>query len=213
MECIVVPVRQGSEEWEALRRCRITASRIGDVMARPDSKRYRQYRSQIVCELLGAEFENEDEPWFAHGKEMEPRALAAYQYRYNVRIKHDIFLIHHKYEWLGGSPDIITADEREGGEVKCRKLYKAYRAAREDIRKRLAAGKPACPPEHRWQIQTGMWLTGLDSWWYINYYENEKDGRRKLHRVLIERDDKIIAQMEKRCVAFMKECYELAGLA
>ena len=49
----------------------------------------------------------------------------------------------------------------------------------------------------------------------VNYYEGpELDGhpQRLLHRVAIPRDDELIDNMELRCLAFIRECYEIAGL-
>ena len=53
MDCRIVKVEQGSDEWLALRRSRVTASRLADVMAKPDTKRYQKYRREKVLELLG----------------------------------------------------------------------------------------------------------------------------------------------------------------
>ena len=53
MDCKIIKVEQGSDEWLALRRSRITASRLADVMADPKTKRYQQYRREKVLELLG----------------------------------------------------------------------------------------------------------------------------------------------------------------
>lgn len=211
MECQIVQVRQGSDDWDALRRCRITASRLGDVMAGRQTKRYTEYRKQLVLEMNGVEFENKDEPWFAHGKALEPRALAAYEWRYNQKLLHDIMLIHHKYDWLSASPDFMTTDFSEGGEIKCRKMYQTYSDVVSKIEHMESQKKHSVPTEHRFQVQGAMWLTGLDSWWYVNYYENEKSGTRKLHRVLVQRDEDLIARMERRCIEFMIEVRELSG--
>ncbi len=202
MDCEVVYVDQRSDKWRALRHGRLTASRLGDVMAGKRTKRYRSYQTQKVLELAGAEFADRNEPWFAHGRDMEPRAIDAAQYKFGWNIRTDIFLIHHKYDWLSCSPDGMLNDMREGVEFKCRKVYAEYTKAREK----------GLEPTHRWQVQAAMWLTGLDSWWYLNYYEHAADGTRKLSRVLVPRDDQLIAKMETRCLEFMDEVNGLAGL-
>ena len=56
-----------------------------------------------------------------------------------------------------------------------------------------------------------MWLTGLDHWWYVNYYES-KQGDVRIGRAPVPRDQKLIDQMEEWCVTFMTEVYEAAGL-
>lgn len=215
MDCRIINVKQGSDEWLELRRCRITCSRLADVMAKPTTKRYIGYRAEKVKELLGHKAAEENPEWAQHGKENEPRALAAYEWRHQVDIDHDVFLIANEYEWLSCSPDLLHLPKYdEGGEVKCRQLYKNYREY-----KRLAEdkeGKIDCiPAADRHQVQGAMWLTGFEHWWYVNYYigSNLEGGlTQKLHRVAVPRNQKLIDDMEIRCLSFMKECYELAGL-
>ena len=236
MDCKIIEVEQGSDAWLNLRRCRITASRLGDVMAAPSTKRYADYQTQIAQELSGIEQPEKDSPWFAHGKEMEPRALAAYDWKYKEEmggksLVHDVFLVHHEYDWLGCSPDglvpiykptddpdvsIFTGDYSAGVEVKCRALYKNYRqeTQKADHFELIDATK-SVSPAYRFQVQGAMWVTGLESWFMVNYYEGpDLDGapQRKLHRVEIPRDDELIDKMELRCLAFIHECYEIAGL-
>jgi len=220
MDCNIIEVEQGSDEWLELRRCRITCSRLGDVMAKPTTQRYQDYQTQIAQELSGIEIPEEDSPWFAHGKEMEPRALAAYEWKHKDDIGtgsliHDVFLVHNEYDWFGCSPDGLYPDHSEGIEVKCRALYKNYRKEVQMAEHFELINPLKCvSPEYRFQVQGAMWLTGLDSWWYVNYYEGpDLDGepQRKLHRVEIPRDEELINKMELRCLVFIRECYEIAG--
>ena len=51
--CKIVSVKQDSDDWLDLRRNRITCSRLGDVMAKPTTKRYQQYQREKVREMLG----------------------------------------------------------------------------------------------------------------------------------------------------------------
>lgn len=225
MDCKIVKVEQGSDEWLALRRSRITASRLGDVMAKPDTKRYTKYRREKVLELLGHENVEESPEWARHGRENEPKAIAGYEWRYETDVEHNVFLISKKYAWLGASPDMLhivdpmppEATEPEyddGGEIKCRAMFKNYKAAR-DQAERYQGMTQAVPACDRHQIQGNMWLTGWNRWWYINFYigDNLEGGMtQKIHRVSVARDQKLIDAMEIRCLKFMTECYEMAGL-
>ena len=220
MDCKIELVEQGSDAWLNLRRCRITCSRLGDVMANPKTGRYQDYQTQIAQELNGIEQEEEEAPWFAHGKALEPRALAAYEWKYKQEIGtepllHDVFLVHNEYDWLGCSPDALYPDHSEGVEVKCRELYKNYRHnVQLADHFELIDARKCVAPNYRFQVQGAMWLTGFDSWWYVNYYEGEDfegEPQRRLHRVEIPRDQELIDKMELRALAFIRECYEIAG--
>lgn len=216
MDCKIITVEQGSDEWLALRRNRITCSRLADVMANPDTKRYKQYRQEKVLELLGNKDVEETPQWANHGKENEPKALAAYEWKYKLDVEHDLFLISDKYDWLAGSPDLLhLPDYLQGGEIKCRALFKNYKKYRQLAESYKGTFK-ACPAQDRHQVQGAMMLTGFKFWWYINYYigDNlEGDMAQKIHRVSVPRDDKLISMMETRCQQFILECYEGAGLA
>ena len=215
MDCRIVTVEQGSDEWLALRRNRVTCSRLADVMAKPTTKRYQQYQREKIQEMLGYHNVEETPEWAHHGKLNEPRAIGAYEWQNNIDVEHDIFLISDKYDWLAGSPDLLhLPDYDDGGEIKCRALYKNYRKYRA-LAEKYEGTTRACPAENRHQVQGHMMLTGFPRWGFINYYiGTDLDGGmvQKLHHVWIPRDDKLIAQMEERCVEFMHECYEEAGL-
>lgn len=215
MDCRIIEVEQGSEEWLDLRRTRITCSRLSDVMAKKDTKRYIQYQQEKIKELLGHRSVEQTPEWASHGKENEPRALVSYEFKFETEVAHDLFLISNQYDWLSCSPDLIhLPDYDEGGEIKCRKLYKNYRKYRQDCMDN--AGSPnACPPENRHQVQGAMWVTGMSRWWFVNYYigSDQAGGMaQKIHRVSVPRNQKIIDMMEARCLEFMNECYKGAGL-
>jgi hypothetical protein len=185
-------------------------------MGKKDTKRYTKYREEKVKELLGHKQVEESPEWAAHGKENEPRAMMAYEYQNEVAIEHNVFLIHNDYDWLSCSPDFFhLPDYTEGGEIKCRELYKNYRNFRQ-----LAVDKEGTtnclPASDRHQVQGAMWLTGFTHWWYVNYYiGSDLAGgmAQKLHRIAVPRNQKLIDMMEVRCLEFMSECYERAGLA
>lgn len=215
MDFRIVDVEQGSDEWLDLRRTRITCSRLADVMAKKTTKRYIKYREEKVKELLGHKGVEETPEWATHGKENEPRALAAYEYQHEIEVAHDLFLISNEYDWLSCSPDLLhLPDYDEGGEIKCRALYKNYRKYRQ-LATDQQGSTNACPPENRHQVQGAMWITGLPRWGFINYYigsDLEGGMTQKLHHVWIPRDQRLIDLMEVRCLEFMTECYERAGL-
>jgi len=215
MDCRIVRVKQSSDEWLDLRRTRITCSRLADVCAGKETKRYKQYLREKVLELLGNKGVEETPEWAEHGKENEPRALAGYEWRYEVEVEHDLFLISNKYDWLSCSPDLMhLPDYMQGGEIKCRALYKNYRKFKLEAIEHQGTTRlvPACD---RHQVQGAMWVTGLLSWYYVNFYygsDLEQGLAQKIHRAMAPRDQKLIQHMEERCIEFMKECYHRAGL-
>jgi hypothetical protein len=212
MLCQIVEVEQNSDEWLALRRGRINVSRLGDVMAKPSTKRFKQYHEEKVLELLG-HTEVEDNPeWYRHGRDMEPRALGRYDWKYGTEGLHNLYLIHGEYRWLGYSPDWIDKEYTEAAEFKSRKYYRGYREEMKRLDRQETPAKLA-PASNRHQIQGGVWMTGFQGLWYVNYYEDQRDGTWNIDRVWIPRDQKLIDAMEERCLEFITSCYEAASVA
>jgi len=215
VECRIVQVEQGSDEWLDLRRTRITASSLKKVMAKKDTKAYTGYMQEIVLELLGNKNVEQTPEWAREGREMEPKALAGYQWRFEQQLEHNVFLIHKEHDWLAASPDFLHMPEYdEGGEMKIRKLYKNYRTTVANCEQ--YKGETRCiPAADRHQVQGAMWMTGYKFWWYVNYYigDDLEGGQvQKIHRIPVPRDDELIERMEERAIEFMKECYERAEL-
>jgi len=224
MDCRVVHTIQGGDDgqWDELRLRRITASRVADVMAKPDSKRHLKYRHQLTMELLGHSEQEESPEWFRHGREMEPRGLARYAWKYDEELDHDVFLIHKDYDWMAASPDSLQMTNgryKQGLEMKCRKLYKEYKEAVARQKKFAESDRlKMIEPGYRFQVQTCMWLTGFDHWWYVNYYEVKNQhgfptGDYKLTRCPVPRDQKLIDEIKEACILFYAECVKSAGLA
>ena len=180
------------------------------------TKRYTQYQREKVREMLGYREQQELTPaWADHGKENEPRAIGAYEWKYELDVEHNVFLVSNKYDWLAGSPDMLHKPRfDEGLEIKCRELYKNYRKYRNLAEKHEGTPK-ACPAENRHQLQGFNMLTGFKRWGFVNYYigSNLEGGMtQRLHRVWVPRDEALIEAMEERAKRFIAECYEEAGL-
>jgi hypothetical protein len=222
MDCRLIHCEQGTDQWDALRRGRVTASRIGDIMAKPGSKRHEGYKRELTLELLGHTDAEDSPEWFRHGREQEPRALAYYEWKYGEKLDHDVFLIHKDYDWLSCSPDglgVMNGIYGGGMELKCRNLYKNYSAAIKRAKKFADTDRLKCiEPGYRWQVQTSMWLTGWDHWWYVNYYEVKNQhghptGEKKIGRCPIPRDQSLIDEIEEAAVLFYADCLERAQLS
>jgi putative phage-type endonuclease len=113
---------QGSDEWFAARLGRVTASRIGDVLAKTKSgwgaSRY-SYMGELIAErLTGRPNESFTTTAMQWGKDNEAKARAAYEFKYDKVVTEVGFIEHPRFEGLAGaSPDGLV----ENGliEIKC----------------------------------------------------------------------------------------------
>jgi putative phage-type endonuclease len=113
---------QGSDEWFAARLGRVTASRIGDVLAKTKTgwgaSRY-SYMGELIAEkLTGRPNESFTTSAMQWGKDNEVKARAAYEFKYDKVVCEIGFIEHPRFEGLAGaSPDGLIDDGLI--EIKC----------------------------------------------------------------------------------------------
>lgn len=110
---------QGTQEWHLERLGRVTASRISDVMMKPTTAGYQNYRAQLVCErLTGQPTESFTSPAMQHGTETEPQARAFYEMAMGCEVVEVGFIQHPTLAMSGASPDGLVGDDSLV-EIKC----------------------------------------------------------------------------------------------
>ena len=109
-------IKQGTPEWHAQRLGHVTASRIGDVMAKgragADSSTRKNYLCQLLAERLTGQAQetiiNSAMKW---GTENEPIARLAYEAETGNSVT-EVGMIHHsEILFSGASPDGLVGDE------------------------------------------------------------------------------------------------------
>lgn len=206
MDCKLVEVKQNSEEWEELRRGRVTASCMRNVMAKKTTKAYQDYRQQIAMELLGFEDHQADAHWAEHGRQGEPFARGAYCWKLGCEVTPDVFCIHKDYDWLAASPDgLVLPDYERAIEIKCRRELRTWLKKVGD-QERLGR----IDPTYKAQVQAQIWIMGLPSIDYVEFWQDPEGVSSKMRVKTVARDEEYIAKMEERAIEFMIECYKLA---
>jgi len=194
---------QGSEQWHKKRSCHITASRFGDVMANPKTKRYKNYMLEKVNELSGAPYMSDDAPWFKHGKVLEPFARERYDFEMSLQGQSEVeqvfFFTHSEYDYIGCSPDGKIGDLK-GIEIKCSESHSAY----------LKNAKETMPAKFKPQVQGQIWICNYDSVDFITFFR-DPDERLKdeINIVNVKPDLEYIKKLEKRCVQFWAEVQKM----
>lgn len=184
------------DEWKQKRSVRITASRFGDILARPSSKRYRYYMEDMIDSLNGNEKIPKITPWFDHGREMEDEAIGYYEWELDTSVErfgcdNPKLFIHPKYDFIGCSPD--CKDGLGGAEFKCHVSFIEFEKAR----------LSGIPSKVIPQVQGTLWILDAPWWNYVSYYRNEDKRLIHIHRV--GPDLKYQQKLEKACLSFWKE--------
>lgn len=99
----IISPDQGTQEWLAMRRDKITASDGGAVV---DVNKHEAPYKFLVKKLLPSTFSGN--MYTHHGKKFEKIATSIYEFRLNVTVDEYGLLGHPKYKFLGASPDGIV---------------------------------------------------------------------------------------------------------
>lgn len=115
-------MEQRTDEWIAARLGKVTASRMGDLMARTKSgygASRANYMAELVCErLTGVKTEGFTSAAMQWGTDQEPAAKAAYSFMTDNAVEEVGFVEHPNIAMAGASPDgLIGTDGLI--EVKC----------------------------------------------------------------------------------------------
>lgn len=152
----IIDCEQGTEAWFRARLGIPTASEFATVMAKGEGKTRKAYMLKLAGEILtGDPMESYTNVHMERGKVMEDEARAAYCFIKNVEVMRVGFIRNGN---AGCSPDSLVG-ERGGLEIKTALPHiQIERLMRNDL-----------PPEHRAQVQGGMWLAERDTWDFVSY--------------------------------------------
>ena len=200
---IVHRCEQRSQEWDDLRRGRITAS-LAKKLVTPTGKVSTTYRGEIgtiLAEAMGwqePEFFNKTY-WMERGVDLEAEARGMFQAQTGLMVEEVGFVSHTVWQ-AGASPDGINLDKRYGAELKCPKPSTHIQWLQE-FRK-----TGDIPKEHLPQCHFGMAITGWDTWHFMSYHPEAPDIIATVKR------NEMTELMEKQLAKFTAEFSEVKAL-
>lgn len=191
---------QGSAEWHAIRVGKVTASRVADVIAKTKSgwgASRANYMAELIAERLTGEaserFTNAAMNW---GTEKEPDARAAYEFFRDASVTEIGFVEHPSIGMTGASPDGLVSDDGMV-EIKCPNTATHLETLLSQ----------AVPAKYNTQMQWQMACTGR-KWCDFASYDPRLPEEMSLFVKRVERDDKMIFELERDVSAFLAELAE-----
>lgn len=200
-------IEQGSPAWFALKAGRISASTVHKLICARNrlkkgellSKGAKKYVRDIVMNgLIPIEKQKESINTIAmqNGTEKEPLARRSFEWLHDCKVTETGFFTFS--DWLGCSLDGIvqeTANRYGILEIKCPEsagIHGGYCTVRswEDIK--------ALSPLLFWQMQLGLFITGLHRAWFVSYFPDligTKANHLALFSICLERNDKYISEL------------------
>lgn len=191
-------MQQHSAEWWAIRCGRVTASRVGDVMARTQKGAYTAARGHYLKEkvaerITGKPRDRRRVKSLDDRLDLEPDARAAYEFYSDAIVELAGFIEHPSIPFAGASPDGLVGTDG-GIEIKC--------CDPEQHLEIITA--EAIDPDYIYQCHFNIACTER-LWWDFTAFNPEMPEELKLWVKRIERDDILIAKMEHEVVEFLAE--------
>lgn len=188
---------QRTEDWYAARLGKVTASRVADVVAKTKtgySASRANYMAELICErLTGRQGDNYQNAAMVWGTETEPMARAAYEAETGALVKGVGFVPHPTIQMAGASPDGLV-DITGLVEIKCPNTATHIDTILTET----------IPAKYITQMQWQMACTNT-SWCDFISYDPRVPEKMRLWIKRVERDDKLIEQLEHEVTNFIEE--------
>lgn len=112
-------IRQGTDEWQHLRKGKITGTTLKAIMGTPKARQEAIY--EIVAERLSVGVDTEYENPMDRGIRLEPDAISLFEFETGKTVERTGFVENDDNSLIGYSPDglIADTDDSEDLEVKC----------------------------------------------------------------------------------------------
>lgn len=190
-------VIQGTPEWHALRLGKVTASKVADVIAKTKTgyaATRANYAAQLITErLTGIPTEGFTNAAMQWGTDTEPQARAAYEFNRAETVVEVAFVPHPTIGDSGASPDGLVGEEGLV-EIKCPNTATHIGTLR----------GASVPGNYVTQMQWQMACTGRKWCDFVSYDPRMPESMRFFCR-RVERDDAVIAELEREVVSFLNE--------
>jgi putative phage-type endonuclease len=190
-------IEQGTPEWHELRRGKVTASRVADILAKtktgPSASRQNyliELALQRITKTIEPSYTNAAMEW---GTQTEPQARVAYEVKTGNFVDQVPFIDHPTLKWFGCSPDGLV--DKDGLlEIKCPNsaTHWEYFKAKEP------------PKKYFIQMQAQMAVTGA-KWCDFVSFDPRMPERSQLLIVNVARDPEFILYMEAEIQIFLNE--------
>lgn len=188
---------QHSPEWWAARCSKVTASRIGDLMARTQKgwgAPRKHYLAEKVAErITGKPRDRKKVASLDQRLEMEPDARAAYEFYSDNVVELAGFIEHPRIPNAGASPDGLIRP-KGGLEIKC--------LDDEGHLELLTA--QTVDTGYVYQVQFNIACAEAE-WWDFAAFNPNMPEELKLFVQHFERDDQMIAEIETNVIEFLAE--------
>lgn len=182
----IISIQQGSDEWLAWRRERITASDAAVIL------RSNRYTNPTILweEKMQIIPQQSTNYHMERGRLLEPEARELFIEQTGIHIE-SLVIEHDNFFWMGASLDGIDKSRRVIVEIKCPAMSGHEAALNNEIK-----------PMYKAQMQHQLYATEAEMCFYVTYNENHQQ---KLSILEVSRDEKFMQNMVDAELTYYRE--------
>jgi hypothetical protein len=187
-------VEQNSDEWDALRIGKFTASSFSDLFMKPETKGYQDAIIKVAYErVTGLSEEKYTSKFMQRGHDEENLARYAYEMQTFETLENGGFYEYDKF--TGASPDAKILGKNGGCEFKrpSFRIYNEYLMTKK------------IPKDYFWQIH-GQIL--CSEWDFVDYMPFSHPNLKQI-LIRIERDEKVLSLLKEQLLISIEEVKKL----
>lgn len=184
-------IEQGTDEWKSIKRGKIGASRIFEVMMDKKTAGYRNYLTRLICERLTDQTEEGYTSFeMQRGIDLEPAARDLYSFLTDTEVEQVAWIDHPTIPMAGCSVDGLCGTDG-GIEIKCLGNANHYDFL---INREV-------DPKYMKQMQFSMSVTSRLYWDHVLYNPNFPEHMQLIIKRVF-RDEEMISAINKAVVLF-----------
>ena len=189
----ILQLRPGSDEFDEALKGVVRAERINDCIARPGSKRHKDYLELLRSQFIGEPVIDPCDQYREQAKELLPRALDHFNQRHEVSVAEGRVYFHsEEFPMIAAAPDAVWGDQ-VGLTVHIRQSEETYAAAVES----------GVDKEMMRHAQAMMLVTGLRCWLHLSYFEDANVRTRRLHEHDVTFNKRHAEELEDAMIGFI----------
>lgn len=203
---VIKDIEQGTQEWHDLRRCKVTGTKLADVMGTPLA------RLKLIAELIAEEGTEQSKiirPTLEmeRGTAEEIFAIKKYQKKSLKKIEKICMCISDDFDWFGYSPDGLIKDKSakysEGIEVKNPDSKTVIWNKMVNMIPELPIAKSnqsflGIPPDYKWQVVASFMVNkDQQKLHFLIHDARFIDDDAKLYVITIDRNDPLLQEAMK----------------
>lgn len=196
----IVNVEQGTLQWHAQRRCKVTGTKLKRVMGTEAAQR------DLLAELMAEKATEQSKVLkptaeMQRGNAEEVFAIKEFENRYNKKVDEVGICIHDELDWVALSPDgmiEIDGEYTEAVEVKSPDSKKAILYRMDNMLGRAKGSKGGAPflgvpGEYKWQaVQYFVVNEKLKKLYFVIYDTRFIEAEKRLYVIELDRDNEVL---------------------